>query len=460
MTQSSKPNIVLILADNLGWGELGCYGGGSLRGAATPRIDELASQGLRLTNFNVESDCVPTRAALMTGRHAIRTGAFQSLPQGVPQGLTRWEVLLPELLKKQGYKTAHFGKWHLGDIQSRLPSARGFDEWYGLPRTLNEAYFTTSVGYDASQTPRPYLMEGKAGEDSINLGEFNMDTRRLIDAEIVERSKTFMREQVANDEPFFLYAPITQMHFPNLAHPDFVGKTGYGEMADSLAEMDHRVGQLMDEVEALGIRDNTLFIFASDNGPEFRDPWRGTAGYWRGTYHTAMEGGLRAPAIFAWPNKIEAGRVSDEVIHVTDLYTTLATLAGAADDIPTDRPVDGMNQTEFLLGGDDTKSARDGFVYFIKEDLRAAKWREWKCHYFWEPEVNESKGKLESPMLFHLIQDPKEETNIAIANTWVFTPITKMVHAFKQSLKDYPAIPPGAPDPYIPPNSSTYERHY
>ena len=448
MTQptAEKPNIVLILADNLGWGELGCYGGGSLRGAPTPRSDRLAQEGLRLTNFNVESDCVPTRAALMTGRHAIRTGAFQSLPKGVPQGLTRWEVLLPELLKGQGYRTAHYGKWHLGEIQSRLPTARGFDEWYGLPRTLNEAYFTATVGFDPAIGPMPYLMEGKAGEDSVDLGEFNLETRRLIDAEIVARGRDFMRRCTAAGEPFFLYAPMTQMHFPNLAHPDFMGATGFGEMADSLAELDHRVGQLVDEVDALGIAGETLIIFASDNGPEFRDPWRGTAGYWRGTYHTAMEGGLRAPAILRWPGRIEAGRVSDEIIHVADLYTTLSRLTGAS--VPEDRPIDGLDQNGFLFRGE--KSAREGFVYYIKQDLRAVKWRDWKCHFFWEPEVNHSKGKLESPLLFHLIQDPKEETNILLENTWALGPIYNMVHEFKESLKQHPPIPPGAPDPYRP----------
>jgi len=448
MTQPSgkKPNILLILADNLGWGELGCYGGGTLRGAPTPRSDRLASEGLRLTNFNVESDCVPTRAALMTGRHAIRTGAFQSLPKGVPQGLTRWEVLLPELLKAQGYRTAHYGKWHLGEIQSRLPTARGFDEWYGLPRTLNEAYFTATVGFDPAIGPMPYLMEGKAGEDSVDLGEFNLETRRLIDAEIVKRGCDFMRRCKEADEPFFLYAPMTQMHFPNLAHPDFMGRTGFGEMADSLAELDHRVGQLVDQVDALGLAEETLVIFASDNGPEFRDPWRGTAGYWRGTYHTAMEGGLRAPAMFRWPGRIEAGRVSDEIVHVADLYTTLSAMAGAS--VPDDRPIDGLNQTGFLLQGE--KSVREGFVYYIKQDLRAAKWRDWKCHFYWEPEVNHSKGKLESPLLFHLIQDPKEETNILLENTWALGPLYNMVHDFKESLKEHPPIPPGAPDPYSP----------
>ena len=456
-----KPNIALILADNLGWGELGCYGGGTLRGAPTPRSDRLAEEGLRLTNFNVESDCVPTRAALMTGRHAIRTGALQSLPQGVAQGLTRWEVLLPELLEQQGYKTALFGKWHLGDTPERLPNARGFDEWYGLPRTLNEAYFATTVGYDPGVGPRPYLMEGKAGEDTVNLGELNLETRRLIDAEVVDRSIRFMEASVAEGSPFFLYAPTTQMHFPNLAHPDFIGVTGFGEMADSLAELDFRVGQILDAIDALGVRQDTLVIFASDNGPEFRDPWRGTAGYWRGTYHTAMEGGLRAPAILRWPGRIRPGRVSDEIVHVADLYTTLATVADAS--VPVDRPIDGLDQSAFLFEGG--KSAREGLVFFIKKDLRAAKWRNWKCHYFWEPEVNQGKGRLESPLLFHLVQDPKEETDVALPNTWAFGPITKMVDAFTQSLEEFPSIPPGTPDPYVPPErteayaSSTSRRH-
>ncbi len=445
--ENSTPNIVLILADNLGWGELGCYGGGHLRGAPTPRIDAFAEEGLRLTNFNVESDCVPTRSALMTGRHPIRTGALQSTPAGLPQGLTRWEVLLPELIKGSGYATAHYGKWHLGDAQERLPNARGFDDWYGLPRTLNEAYFTTSPGFDEELVQVPHLMEGKAGEESTNIEVFDMDNRRLIDAEIVRRSIDFMTSNAEKNQKFFLYAPITQMHFPNLPHPDFIGATGHGDMADSLAELDHRVGQILDAVDQLGLRDDTLVIVASDNGPEFRDPWRGTAGYWRGTYHTAMEGSLRVPCILRWPGHIAEAQVSDEIIHVTDLYVTLATLAGAGKNIPTDRPVDGIDQTAMLFEGAE-KSARDGFPFYIKEELRAVKWRNWKLHYYWEPEVNEGKGKLEAPYLFNLIQDPKEETNVVLENTWVMVPIQMMLREFRQSLAEHPPIPPGAADPY------------
>ena len=179
------PNIVLILADNLGWGELGCYGGGVLRGAPTPRIDALAAEGLRFLNFNVESDCVPTRAALMTGRQAVRTGAFQSMPAGLPQGLTRWEVLLPELLSAAGYATAHYGKWHLGDREGRLPNDRGFDEWYGLPRTMNESLFATGTNYDPDLVEVPYIMAGRRGSPSEKVKVLDLDSRRTMDRELV-----------------------------------------------------------------------------------------------------------------------------------------------------------------------------------------------------------------------------------------------------------------------------------
>ena len=198
-----RPNIVLILADNLGWGELGCYGGGELRGAPTPRIDKLASQGMRFLNFNVESDCVPTRSALMTGRHAIRTGAFQSVPAGLPQGLTRYERLLPQILSEGGYRCSHFGKWHLGDQPERLPHNRGFDEWYGLPRTMNEAMFTSALYYDETYVDTPYIWQGKAGGEATKVKVLNEDTRRTIDRECADKAIDFMKAKHAAGEPFF-----------------------------------------------------------------------------------------------------------------------------------------------------------------------------------------------------------------------------------------------------------------
>lgn len=439
----NPPNIVLVVADNLGWGELGCYGGGALRGAPTPRIDQLAREGLLLQNFNVESDCVPTRSALMTGRHPIRTGCLQSVPPGLPQGLTRSEITLAQLLSGRGYATAHYGKWHLGDIDGRFPSDRGFDDWYGIPRTTDESQFTSTVGFDPSVVDLPYIMSGRAGEKSRNVEVYDLDARRRIDETLVEHALAFMQRNQAQGKPFFLYLPLVHLHFPTLPHKDFAGRTGNGDFADSMVELDHRVGQVIDEVERLGIAEDTLFIFCSDNGPEFRAPYRGTAGPWRGTYHTAMEGSLRVPFIARWPGRIQPGQVSNEMVHVTDIFTTLATVAGA--DIPADRPIDGVNQMPFLLG-EQPRSAREGFLFYIKNELRALKWRDWKLHFYWEPEVNEGKGKLESPYLFNITRDPKEETDVLVFNTWVLGPMLRMVQAFNQSCAAHPNTPAGAPD--------------
>jgi arylsulfatase len=442
------PNIVLILADNLGWGELGCYGGGELRGAPTPRIDRLASEGLKLFNFNVESDCVPTRSALMTGRHPIRTGALQSVPAGLPQGITPWEITLAQLLSAAGYATAIFGKWHLGDRPGRYPTDRGFDEWYGIPRTTNESMFTSSPGYDPDVVPRPYVMEARKGAPARNVAVYDLEMRRRIDSDLAQRAVEFLRRQAAARRRFLLYVPITQLHYPTLPHRNFAGRTGHGDFADAMLEMDYRVGQILDEIDRLELTSDTLTIFASDNGPEFRRPWRGTAGPWVGTYHTAMEGGLRAPCLVRWPQRIAAGRVSNEIVHVTDLFTTLAIVGGAS--IPSDRPIDGVDQLGFFTGAQD-RSKREGFVFYIKQELRAAKWRHWKMHLVWEAEPNAGPNHLESPLLFNLVQDPKEETDLNTTASWARTPIRRMMQEFQDSLKKHPPIPPGAPDDYAPP---------
>jgi arylsulfatase len=444
---STKPNIVLVLADNLGWGEPGCYGGGVLRGAPTPRIDALAAEGLRLTNFNVESDCVPTRSALLTGRHPIRTGALQSVPAGLPQGIIPWEVTLAQLVSGQGYATAIYGKWHLGDRPGRYPTDRGFDEWYGIPRTTNESMFTTSAGFDASVVPMPYVMEARKGDAAKNVAVYDIEMRRRIDSDLVMRAIDFMRRQHQRGTPFFAYVPLTQLHYPTLPHPEFAGKTSAGDFADCMVEMDHRAGQLLDEVDALGIRDDTLFIFASDNGPEFRRPWRGTAGPWSGTYHTAMEGALRVPFIVRWPGRIPAGSVSNEIVHVTDLFSTLVRLVGAR--VPTDRPIDGIDQLDFFTNPAG-KSKREGFVFYIKQELRAVKWRDWKMHVIWEPEPNVGPNHLETPWIFNVVSDPKEETDIGNQHSWVRTPMRRLIHHFQESLKKHPPIPPGAADEFEP----------
>lgn len=445
--RSAKPNIVLVLADNLGWGELGCYGGGILRGAPTPRIDALASEGARFTNFNVESDCVPTRSALMTGRHPIRTGAIQSVPAGLPQGIHPWELTISQLLKTVGYATAMYGKWHLGDREGRFPHQRGFDQWYGIPRTTNETMFASAPGFDPEVVDIPFVMEGLHGEPARNVVAYDLEQRRLIDAELTRRAAQYIGDQARANEPFFLYVPLTHLHFPTLCHPEFAGQSRVGEFADSMIEMDFRVGQILDAIDRVGIRANTVFVFASDNGPEFRRPWRGTAGPWVGTYHTAMEGGLRVPLIVRWPERIASGVVTDDIVHVVDLFATLAGIGGA--ELPRDRLIDGIDHTSWWTGKVE-RSAREGFLFYIKNDLRAIKWRHWKMHLQYEDEPNTGVVHLEAPWLFNLKRDPKEQTDVAMEEGWVRGPMRRMMMSFQESLREQSPVPPGAPDEYQP----------
>lgn len=449
----TKPNIVFILMDNLGYGELGCYGGGVLRGAPTPRIDKLATEGTRLLNYNVEAQCTPSRSAIMTGRFAIRSGTHSVPLPGSPDGLTQWEITIAELLSGVGYSTAHFGKWHLGSPQGRLPNEQGFDEWYGIPRTTDEAMFPSQPGAKTYGVAFMHIMEGRKGEKSKELAVYDLEQRRLIDAEITRRTIDFMKRNVQAKKPFYTYVPFTSVHVPALPNPKFAGITGNGDFADVLAEMDANVGQILDAVDELGIRDNTIFVFTSDNGPDPTFPSQGSSGPWSGYYFTHMEGSLRVPFIIRWPNKIPTGRISNEIVHEVDIYTTFAKIAGAS--IPKDRIIDGVDQTDFFFGKE--KSSREGFPVFVADRLEAVKWRNYKMA-FYEAERDwwSAPTQLGVPKIYDLYTDPKEEYPATLtANGWVGGPMMKIVSDFETSMKKYPPISPGTLDPYNPATSKT-----
>ena len=213
--QAAKPNIVLMVMDNLGWGEIGVYGGGILRGAETPRLDRLAAEGMRFLNFNVETQCTPSRSALMTGRHPIRSGTTKVV-WGQLYGMTQWEVTIAELLSDQGYATAIFGKWHLGDSKGRFPTDQGFDEWYGIPNTTDESVYTAGFQYDPEAVEPPQIMHSLKGETPKNVKVYDRDSRRAIDGELVERTIAFMERSVEAKKPFFAYVPFTLVHVPAL----------------------------------------------------------------------------------------------------------------------------------------------------------------------------------------------------------------------------------------------------
>ncbi len=442
------PNIVFVFFDNLGFGELGCYGGGVVRGVPTPRIDAFTAEGIRLTNMNMEAQCTPSRSAVMTGRIPVRSGTTRIPQPDAPTGLVSWERTIAELLGEQGYTTGHFGKWHLGSAPGRQPTARGFDEWWGLLETHDSSNWADADDFASSEVPLEQLWEGEVGSPSRSLGNYTTEQRRFFDETCFDRADRFIRRCAAVDQPFFCYLPIAFPHFPTLPHPDFVGVSGNGDFADAFVEIDTRVGTLLDTLDELDVSDDTVVVITSDNGAEDVLPWRGWTGPWGGSYFTAMEGSLRVPFLMRWPGRIQPGSVSNEICHAVDLFTTLASIGGA--EVPTDRPIDGIDLVPFLTG-ERGESGREAVLCFVADQLHAIKWRNWKIHFIWQEFMQDPPVKLGVPRAFNLYDDPRERNDVFLPdNTWVRRAAAPHLEAFRASLAQYPAIAPGTPDPYQP----------
>ncbi len=264
---AQRPNIVFMMVDNFGYGDLGSYGGGVLRGVPTPNLDRLAQQGLRLTNFNVEPECTPTRSALMTGRMPVRSGTSFVNNRGQRDGLANWEYTIAELLSDSGYRTAIFGKWHLGSEPGRMPTNQGFDVWYGIPRSSNEAAWTIQPGYDPTQARDTAIWEASKGAPPRRVKAYTLETRGMLDSEITERGVAYIKANAKSQQPFFLYMPFTLPHTPTVGSPKYA-KPGRSQYQNVLAEIDGNAGAIIDAVREAGIEDNTIVIFTSDNGPE------------------------------------------------------------------------------------------------------------------------------------------------------------------------------------------------
>jgi arylsulfatase len=430
-----KPNIVIVFMDNFGWGEPGFNGGGIIRGAATPRLDRLASEGLRLTNFNVEVQCTPSRSALMTGRYAIRSGnGTVPLGEGV-YGLVQWEVTMAEMLSEAGYATGMYGKWHLGRTKGRFPTDQGFDEWYGIPNTTDESVYSSLPGFAESGLAQTFVLDAKKGEAPRKAQPYDLDYRPLIDRDLTDRAIAFMKRQAESE-----------------------GESGKGLWGDMLMQIDSYIGELLDTIDDLGIAENTIFIFTADNGPEALEAGgtsltvetavHGSAGPWRGTLFTGFEGALRVPFAIRWPGRVSAGTSSDEIVHAMDLFPTFAKIAGGK--VPDDRPIDGIDVGDFLLGKT-KKSGRDGFVVYMGNDVFGVKWRDWKIHFKEQDAWNTVMRNYTMPRVFNLINDPREQDNVLFPHTWVLKAGLPQLEEHVASLKKYPPIPTGTPDPYEPP---------
>lgn len=445
------PNILFFHVDNLGFGELSCYSGGPFRGAWTKRVDAFAGEGFRLTNYCPESQCTPTRSALLTGRHAVRSGTH-SVPIGVPGGwgLVAWEQTLGDLLSAAGYGCAAYGKWHVGEGPGRWPTDKGFEEWYGPPRTYDEALWVDDPWYDPQRDQVSRMVEIRQGDHDVTEGaQLTLDVRRDCDTEYLQRASAFIRAKTGNDEPFFVYFNHSLMHLPVIPRAEFKGKTGQGDWADSLLELDTDFGTLLDLLDELDVADNTMVVFAGDNGPEEILLWRGSPGYWEGSYFAGGEGNLRTPCIVRWPGRIPGGRVSNDIMHVTDWFTTMLHAAGV--QVPADRVIDGIDQLPWLRG-EDASSARDGYVYWMGPEIYGVKWLNFKLALVEQKHSTDPAGKLSAPRIINLVTDPQEREPVSLpyVHSWTAAHFNRLLGEYQASVKQEPLVPSGAPLDFIP----------
>jgi arylsulfatase A-like enzyme len=451
--KKTRPNIVFILCDNVGWGDFSCYGGNT----PTPRIDKLASEGIRFNNYTVEAQCTPSRTAIMTGRQSVRCGTYTvPLPGQGEAGLAPWEYTIAELLSDAGYATSLWGKWHLGEIEGRLPSDQGFDEWWGYKNSADEAGWTSYAAFDALAKTlgieSPKIWEGKKGQKSTVARELNMEVRPLLDELIVGKATDYIKRVASGEKPFFTYVALSHIHPPEKVHPDFdqTNSSRLGAYADLIAEMDYRVGQIVDCVDAAGVADNTIIVFSSDNGAGLIDTPNiegGSSGPFRGGFMTPpWEGSMRVPAMVRCPGKVPAGVVSEEMLSAHDWYKTFAALAGASDKVPTDRPMDGVDASKFLFGESKT-TGRESLLFFGPDgSLMSSKWRQVKAVFRHCEGIAEPILQPQFPMVFDLGSDPGERYNLfntKLDMGWMFGVVFRTIGAYEKSVAQYPNIKPG-----------------
>ncbi|HPF98181.1 MAG: sulfatase-like hydrolase/transferase [Flavobacteriaceae bacterium] len=439
----NKPNVIYFLVDNLGLGELSCYDGGLTRGAMTPNLDSFASQGMKLWNFAPETQCTPSRSALMTGRYSIRSGNHTVALAGDGGGIVTWEKTIAEILSDDGYATSCVGKWHIGASDGRWPTDNGFDEWYGPEHSYDEALWGEDPWYNPERDPKSYIQEGKKGQKVQPVKLLTREVKRDLDLEYMQRSKDFIKRSTDNGKPFFLYFNYTLMHMPNDPRLEFKGKSGHGDWADCLMQLDSDFGDLLNYLNEMGLDDNTIVVFSGDNGPEYMEPWRGDAGRFNGSYFTGMEGSLRTPCLVRYPNVVPENQESNEIVHITDMFTTLINWTGG--NIPTDRVIDGLDQRKFFEGAQQT-SAREGFPYWMGQTMYGVKWQNFKVVFVAKETFAAPEEKLATPWIINLDVDPKEQKpyDYPYLHSWVMAHVGKILNDFQGSVKKEPLIPAGA----------------
>jgi arylsulfatase len=428
-----RPNIVWLVVDDMGYGDPGAFGGGAAVGAATPNMDRLAAEGLKLTSTYSQATCTPTRSAILTGRLPVRTGLTRPILAGDVITKNPWadEISLPALLGQAGYTTVLSGKWHVGEAEGMRPHDIGFDEFYGF----YEAEKEVSQGVDKRGYPdlvlNPERLEMLRRTGSSNALVHGFKGGETTDVEVIDSIEEMAEgdrmlkeftlakipELAASGQPFFLEHAFMKVHADNFASKEFEGKSASKyPYKDDVVEVDAYVGEIVEALDRAGVLDNTFIFVTSDNGPQL-DSWP-DSGYtpFRGAKGSAWEGGVRVPGIAYWRGVITPGRESDELFDLMDLFNTSLHLAGIEGEIPTDRYIDGIDQTSFLFA-DDGRSNREKVYIWNEQNLMAMRMYEYKMHV---KVVEEHAQWLNidmttvsdvglAPWLFNLYIDPKEE---------------------------------------------------
>jgi arylsulfatase len=420
-------------------------------GAETPRIDGLGDESLLLTNYNVEAQCTPTRSALMTGRYAIRNGCITAMPGS---GLVAWEITIAERLKDLGYRNAIYGKWHVGEGEGRYPTDRGFDYWYGINGSWDSAMWPQDRWFQKEEGIEPeHILESTGTGHLERIKVLDAEVRRNIDLEFLDKATSWMDDTVAANEPFFIYFNHSNVHLPTLPRAEFEGSSNGGLVPDCIQMLDADLGTLLDKLDELGVRENTIVIVAGDNGRDtsFHGPNnRGAPGQWRGGYFSTYEGNNRTIGIISWPGHIEPRR-SDEMMHVVDWFPTLLNLIGNHEGVPTDRVLDGVDQSAFVTG-EQEHSNRDYFHMFFDSVHVGMRYKNFKVLTHKVEDATEPVLKLAIPHIYNLTVNPDEDTpyNYEDVHSWVlyhvFMPKAMELQASLQ--KD--SVPFGAPLDYNP----------
>jgi arylsulfatase A len=432
LAADAPPNVVIILADDLGYGDLGCYGHPSIR---TPHLDRMAAEGMRFTSFYSAAEvCTPSRAALLTGKYPIRTGMchdqFRVLRRISMGGLPANEVTLAEALKARGYSTAVVGKWHLGawsNNPAHHPSKHGFDVTFGLPYSNdmdampgNPPRATARLDQQAAWWNAPLY----SGTDLIERpADQTQLTRRYTDEAV-----KFIRTNKA--KPFFLYMPHSFPHVPLFASSEFRGKSSRGLYGDVVEELDAGVGRVLETLRSEGLAENTFVFFTSDNGPWLiMDAAGGTAGLLREGKGSTWEGGMRVPGIAWFPSRIKPGQTYRDLATMMDLFPTCAKLAGAEASTATD----GVDLAPILFEGRTLE--RDVFCYYRGMQLYAARLGPWKTHFLTRPGYGPDKPQPhDPPQLYNVVEDPSERFNVAADHPDVLSQIRVAVDRHTASL--------------------------